>query len=274
MPLRRSTLMDPFSRRRFLGTIPAIALIPASVPDIAGQSANATSLPPTFPRYDPALAREIVGASHSNLTRVKELVSARPALARAAWEWSLGDWETALGAASHVGNKEIAAVLLAAGAHPTIFSAAMLGQLDVVKGFVAAAPGIQRTRGPHGITLLDHARNGEATEVVKYLESLGDADQRYPNEPMGPGDPEALLGIYTFGAGPTERLEVTRNTRGILVLKREGEGQNNLFHHGGRVFNPSGAESVRIRFEPTIGPVRTVTVDDGPVKVTAVRQPQ
>ncbi|HET9832903.1 MAG TPA: hypothetical protein VFP91_14370 [Vicinamibacterales bacterium] len=39
---------------------------------------------------------------------------------------------------------------LANGARPTIFSAAMLGQLDAVKALVAANPGIQRTKGPRG----------------------------------------------------------------------------------------------------------------------------
>ncbi len=260
--------MDDFNRRRFLGILPAAALVPAFVTR-AGQAPAA--LPDVFPRQDPALAREIVGVSHSNPARVKELVSAHPSLARASWEWGFGDWETALGAASHVGNKEIAAVLLAAGAHPTIFSAAMLGQMDAVKGFIAAAPGIQRTRGPHGLSLLHHAKAGESAEVVKYLETLGDADPSYPNEPMAAGDPDALLGFYTFGRGPTERLEVARNSRGMLVLKREGGGQYNLFHHGGRVFNPAGAEAVRIRFEPASGPVASVTVTDGAMKVVARR---
>ena len=69
-------------------------------------------------------------------------------------------------------------------------------------------------------------------------------------------------------------LDYDRNTRGILVLRHEGGGQNNLFHHGRRVFNPSGAEAVRMRFEPATGVVRSVIVEDGPVKVTALRQPQ
>ena len=62
----------------------------------------------------------------------------------------------------------------------------MLGQLDVVKSFVAAAPGIQRTRGPHGLTLLSHAKAGgsRAAAVTAYLESLGDADPRYTNETL------------------------------------------------------------------------------------------
>ena len=80
----------------------------------------------------------MVGAAHGNVAKVKELASARPALARATWDWGYGDWESALGAASHVGNKEIAAILLDNGAHPTIFSAAMLGQTDAVRGFIAA----------------------------------------------------------------------------------------------------------------------------------------
>lgn len=260
--------MDEVSRRSFLRVIPAAVLVPPVIPV---RSVRAADVHEEFPRQDPALAREIVGASHRDLTRVKELVSGTPALARAAWEWGYGDWETALGAASHVGSKEIAAVLLAAGAHPTIFSAAMLGQLDAVRGFIAAAPGIQRTRGPHGITLLDHAKAGESVEVVKYLESLGDASPRYPNEPLSEEEVAGLLGTYVFGIGATDRLIVARNTRGILTVKREGEPERNLFHHGARVFNPAGAEAVRIRFEPATGRATTVRVVDGPLRVDARR---
>ena len=102
----------------------------------------------------------MVAVSHGNVARVRELLSNRPALANASWDWGYGDWESALGAASHVGNQEIARLLLAAGARPTIFSAAMLGQVETVRAFVAASPGVQKTRGPHGLTLLSHARAG------------------------------------------------------------------------------------------------------------------
>ena len=258
--------MDDVSRRRFLTIIPAAALVPAVV-----TYRQSVPVPESFPRQAPDKAREVVGASHTNLVRVKELVSATPTLARASWDWGYGDWETALGAASHVGNKEIAAVLLAAGAHPTIFSAAMLGHLDTVKAFIAAQPGIQRTRGPHGLPLMDHARAGEASEVVKYLETLGDAEPRYPSEPHAAGDPAALHGTYIFGAAANDRLIVSNNNRGDLVMKREGGSDQRLFHHGGRVFNPTGAEAVRIRFEPASGPVSTITVDDGPLQVRGKR---
>jgi hypothetical protein len=258
-------MMDRVSRRSFLAIVPAAAFIPVwrprAAPDVDG----------FFPRQDPAIVKEMVGVSHGNVARVKELVSARPALARAAWEWGYGDWETALGAASHVGNKEIARILLDNGAHPTIFSAAMLGQLEVVKTFIAAAPGIQRTRGPHGITLLAHARAGGSAEMLQYLESLGDADPRYPSQPLEESDAAALLGTYAFGAAAVDRMVVSKNTRGDLVMKREGEPDRNLFHHGSRVFNPPGAEAVRIRFTPAAGTPTSVEITDGPVVVQARR---
>ncbi len=254
--------MRNLTRRTFLSTGPLASLL----------SIRQTSTPPAdpnFPSQPSTLVQEMVTVSHGNVARVKELVRERPSLARAAWDWGYGDWETALGAASHVGNREIADTLIANGAHVTIFSAAMLGQLDVVKSFVAAAPGIQRTRGPHGLTLLSHAKAGgsQAAAVTAYLESLGDADPRYTNETLDEAAVKELAGTYSFGAGSRDRLIVTLNSRG-LAIKREGAIERNIFHLGGRVFNPAGAEAVRIRFEPLSGRATTVTIQDGPVLLT------
>jgi len=47
--------------------------------------------------------------------------------------------EDALGAASHMGNWEIAEYLLSKGARSTIFSGAMLGEMDVVKALFVMA---------------------------------------------------------------------------------------------------------------------------------------
>ena len=255
--------MTHFSRRGFLGIVPAVALIPVVQPAVAPAPTDG------FPRQDAAAVKEMVGVAHRDVARVKELVAARPALARAAWDWGYGDWESALGAASHVGNKEIAKVLLDNGAHPTIFSAAMLGQMDVVRSFIALAPGIQRTRGPHGITLLAHARAGGNAEMLKYLESLGDADPRYTNQPLPDEELAGLLGTYTFGPGPTDRFIVSKNTQGHLVMKREAENNQNLFHQGNRVFNPAGAEAVKIQFQPASGKAVSVEVMDGPILIRA-----
>lgn len=121
-----------------------------------------------------SLVEEFVGASHGNFSRVKELLEAEPALANAAWDWGGGDFETALGAASHMGNKQIANYLLEHGARLDIFAAAMLGKLDVVKAALEAYPDAINTPGPHGIPLVDHAEAGgeQAKLVVAYLENF------------------------------------------------------------------------------------------------------
>jgi hypothetical protein len=213
----------------------------------------------------------MVTVSHGNVARVRELLAERPALANASWEWGYGDWESALGAASHVGNREIAALLLAAGARPTIFSAAMLGQLDVVKAFVAALPGIQKTRGPHSISLMAHAKAGgqASASVVAYLESIGDADITLAKASTSDADRAAIAGAYVFGAAPNERLTVALTERGITI-QRDGGSARGLVPLGERLFHPVGATSVRVAFAPG-SPAESLTVTDGPLVVKATR---
>src|SRR5512134_2437591 len=124
----------PISRRAFLITSGLVSSSPLLAQEPAPSAGTA---PESFPAQDPAVVREMVGVSHGNVGRVRELLAERPALANAAWDWGCGDWESALGAASHVGNREIAGLLLASGARPTLFSAAMLGQLEVVRALVS-----------------------------------------------------------------------------------------------------------------------------------------
>jgi hypothetical protein len=64
---------------------------------------------------------------------------------------------------------------------------------------------------------------------------------------------------------------VGRNRRGLVVVKREGDSDRNLFHHGQRVFNPAGAEAVRVRFEPVQGRATTMTIVDGRETLRASR---
>ena len=228
-----------------------------------------------FPSQDQTLVRETVGVSHGNFSRVRELVEASPALAKANWDWGYGDWESALGAASHTGNRDIAEFLIEHGARPNIFSAAMLGQLDVVKSFVAASPGVQRLHGPHGITLMSHAKDGgeQAADVVVYLESLGDADIGQRNEPMTAAEREAYVGVYAFGAGETDRLEVNEHTRSqMLRIKRSGQPfGRTMFYLGSHEFHPTGAPSVRIRFGFDGDQIASVTVADAAFSVTGGR---
>jgi hypothetical protein len=254
------------SRRSLLSLAPLAVLAPSQAPPPKSDSVS-----PAFPSHAPELAREMVSVSHGNVARVRELLAGRPALANASWDWGYGDWESALGAASHVGNREIAALLLDAGARPSLFSAAMLGQLDVVKAFVTASPGIQKTRGPHGLTLMWHARAGGpgAAEVVTYLESVGGADARYTNEPLAQEDAAAITGTYGFGADPTERLTVSMGKQSPEI-QRPGAFARVLYHQGNRVFHPAGAPAVRLRFAAGARSA-TITIEDGPLVVTASR---
>jgi hypothetical protein len=259
-------------RRSFLSDVSLIAGVSviAAAP-LAAQ--EGTSWPDWLPQEDPALAREVVGVSHSDVKRVRELVEKRPALANAAFDWGFGDWENALGAASHVGRREIAEVLIAHGARPTLFSAAMMGQLDVVKAFVAASPGIQRTLGPHGITLMAHARAGGAgaADVVKYLESVGDADRRPASQPLDAADRDAVVGEYTFGLGVRDRFVIdVQNDQ--LGIERPGAARRFLIHTGELVFFPSGVPSVKIAFARAGARATQFTIANPEVFLTATRR--
>src|SRR5262245_18679108 len=118
------------------------------------------------------LVQEFVGKAHGDLERVKELLAEEPALVKATWDWGGGDFETALGAASHMGRKDIANFLLQNGARLDIFAAAMLGKLEIVRAALTAYPEAVNTPGPHGIPLSAHAEAGgeDAADVLKYLQ--------------------------------------------------------------------------------------------------------
>lgn len=128
----------------------------------------------TKPALDLKLVEEFVGVAHGNFARVKELLEGEPALVNATWDWGGGDFETALGAASHMGNKQIASYLLENGARLDVFAAAMFGKLNVVKAALEAYPESVNTPGPHGIPLYVHAEAGgaDAKAVLDYLDSL------------------------------------------------------------------------------------------------------
>ncbi len=254
------------SRRSFLNTAP-LALVPTLWP-AATYARSAAGPDATYPTQPADMARDMVGACHNNIARVKELLAIHPTLARAAWDWGWGDWEDALGAASHVGNRDIAALLLANGARPTIFSATMLGHLDVVKAFIAASPGIEATPGPHGITLMAHATAGGAQSqaVADYLKTLPGASRRPETQPLTPEETASISGIYTFGPAADERLTIATASNNILTITRTGRSARNLFHVGNLAFFPSGAPLVRIRFS---GP--TLTIHDPDLVLTAKR---
>lgn len=236
-----------------------------------------------FPSHPPELVREVVTVAHFDLKRVKELVEEQPSLARAAWDWGFGDWEDALGAASHMGNRPMAEYLISKGARPTIFSAAMLGQLEIVKGFVAARPGTEAIRGPHSISLLAHARVGgeAASPVFEFLQSLPDSDSEAPAA-LPENETSTLAGTYVFGVGISQQVVVDTDLRMYAGSKmythapqlnwtRKGTMPRPLFHLGGHEFYPAGAPAARIRFSQDANGM-LMTVTDGALAVTARRK--
>jgi hypothetical protein len=251
--------MGGMTRRQCLvGTSAALAAI-GLPPVVTGAAFGAGFAPETgagadltdFPAQNRSLVRDMVGAAHGRLERVAELLKDMPQLANATWDHGFGDWETALGAASHVGNREIAAMLMEHGARPDLFTHAMLGNLSAVRATIEAMPGIQKTRGPHGLTLAHHARaGGEASAaVVAYLASIEGADDGYAGVDLSEEAREKYLGNYRFGPGETDIIEVKyQEKQRVVSLTRVGGTWRGLTYLGAHTFHPVGAEDVRIVF--------------------------
>jgi hypothetical protein len=116
--------------------------------------------PEHHPQFDRARVKRFVIAGHGNLAAVKSMLAEEPNMINGAIDWGNGDFETALGGASHMGRRDIAEYLLEHNARMDIFAATMLGQIEIVKAAVATFPNIVHVPGPHGIPLIVHAEKG------------------------------------------------------------------------------------------------------------------
>ena len=265
------------TRREWLVKAPAalatVSMMPLIAQTIADGSEVNTDLYPEFPSQDPSLVREIVLVSHFDLERVRELVTRSPALAKAAWDWGYGDWEMPLGAASHMGRRDIAEILIEHGARPNLFTSTMFGHLDAVQAYIEAMPNIQQTAGPHGITLLQHARNGgdEAKPVLEYLLALGDADNGQMSLDITEEQKKLYIGHYAFSEREGDAFEVLQHRRGWLVIKKVGRSSRTLLRVEEHGFAPAGAPAVRVRFQITNGQAASLTIHDPAPLVTARR---
>ena len=132
----------------------------------------ATTEPP--PTLDTNLVREFVANAHGDLEAVRDALAGEPALVNAVWDWGGGDWESGLGAAAHMGRRDIAELLLGHGARLDVFAAAMLGEVEIVRAILTAHPEMASAKGPHGIPLRAHAEAGanEARAVLELLDAL------------------------------------------------------------------------------------------------------
>lgn len=167
-----------FRRRRFItDTATGLVLISTPLTLFAQAAPPQQDIPKRPDPLAPATVNEFVRKAHGDLAATKAMLAEQPSLLNATWDWGGGDFETGLGGAGHMGNRDIAEFLIGQGARLDIFVAAMLGRLDIVRALLSAWPGLLQSKGPHGITLLRHARAGgePAKPVVDYLVSLGAA---------------------------------------------------------------------------------------------------
>lgn len=267
---------DPMhtTRRRFIAGTAALGTSGLTAQALGARATRAGRLDGepeggSFPVTPGDLAVSIVGSSHGNAARVAELLGQDRSLALARIDWGFGDWESALGAASHVGNKEIAELLMGHGARANLFTLAMLDRVDAVRAVCESMPGVEGVRGPHGITLMSHARAGEAERTIEYLTTLGGSDEPEP----GTTDPFEGQGRFHGeyrGNGATVR--VGDHPRGWLSFVRAGGGSHVLRRHAELEFSPTGAPHVRFRFAAgTDGSIDAVAITGGAVTVDATR---
>src|SRR5579883_1428644 len=171
--------------RRNLMSLAAAASTLAISSRASAQQAGAKPIRPEpvrGERQNLDLVRSFVGAGHkdANIAQVKEMLDRDPKLVYASHDWGEGDWETALGGASHTGSREMARYLLSRGARIDTFCAAMLAERDVLAALVAANPSVATCRGPHGYTLLYHVAIGGDVAMAELLKPhLGPQPRAY-----------------------------------------------------------------------------------------------
>jgi len=201
-------------RRQFLSGCVALGVLP-SVTGFTPQDEAPKLL-------DQSMVNTFVAKSHGDIETIKSLLKKEPALVNCARDWGDGDWETGLGAASHVGRGEIASLLLDNGARLDAFAAAMLGMKGVIAEMLKVRKDLHAVPGPHGIPMLTHAIYGrkDASDVFELLLEAGADVNAKDKMSMTPiiaaahvGNAEQVEELLRQGADPK-----AKNNKGESVL--------------------------------------------------------
>ena len=159
----------------------------------------------------------------------------------------------------------------------------MMGMLKSVQEIIETVPGIQSHGGPHGITLLQHAKNrleakdisssdaANVKNVISYLESLGNADMKPKNLDVTEDEKKKFVGEYRFGNGEGEMFIVDTHRLGFLQVARKGSSSRKLNKVEENTFSPAGAPSVKIIFKIQDAKAVSLSVHEPQPMVTAVR---
>ncbi|HUS01596.1 MAG TPA: hypothetical protein VMY77_07710 [Chitinophagaceae bacterium] len=131
--------------------------------------------------YKLETVKEFVIAGHGKLDVVKQMLQEYPNLLYSRYDWGNGDFEEAIEGAGHVGNKEIAQYLIEKGARANIYVLTMLGETSIVKAILERYPSLLNGKGPHGLSLLHHAKAGgeSSKELYSYFEEKGLKEMKF-----------------------------------------------------------------------------------------------
>lgn len=110
---------------------------------------------------------------HTNFNAVKEKVAVNPEIVNAYNEEAI---ESALGAAGHMGRRDIAEFLLNGGARLELAAAAMLNMQDYVAGEISNDSALAMSGGAHGIPVAFHAALSDDPAMLQILWDAGAVD--------------------------------------------------------------------------------------------------
>lgn len=156
------------NRKLFIKKSLILSGVSCAVPTIMlGQKDNQEKV------FEAELIREFVFAAHKSFDETKKIIEKYPLLLNCTNQGKKGDFETAVGGASHMGRRDIADLLVAKGARLDIFNYAFLGYDNFVKKLVSDHPQLLKAPGPHGFTLLHHAKVGNRNALADWLRAQG-----------------------------------------------------------------------------------------------------
>ena len=171
------------NRKKFLqatGSISGLLFLPQfAKSQVIRQQATQLNKQQDPDPYKIETVKEFVVAGHGgkdgDLDKVKSLLHDYPNIVHATFDWGNGDFESAIDGAGHMGNKEIANYLIDAGSRVSLFVLTMLGKTELVKPILEVYPKLIFANGPHGLTMLHHAKKGgkDGEELYNYLLGKG-----------------------------------------------------------------------------------------------------
>jgi ankyrin repeat protein len=173
-----------------------------------------------LPELTQEYIRSFVLPGHGDLAQVKTMLAQDPRLLDAMHEES---GETALGAASHVGNRPIAEYLLSQGARLTVYAAAMLGRQEDVAAFLAEDPALINSGGAHDIPLLFHAALSGDISLLEFLVEKGNTQAAYEALHLAAARGDMTLAEWFLARGADVTTRNFQNRTALQVAEASGQ---------------------------------------------------